>query len=233
MQVRESLSIDQSGNANGTTFTERKTYTVSRFTLIFVASIFICSIVATALLIYNFATCSQTVLGHDRRGGSDVISLDNHGNAPATQIHDDNQLNRTAENLNLRLPRTIVPILYEIKLIPYLFRDNFTFAGDVKILINVTENCQNITLHAIALTIANKDVLVRKIDGSTLQAAAGEPIGIKAQYFLEAKQFYVIELSDVLQNGSLYSVEIKYTGVLNDILQGFYRSSYTIGNDTR
>lgn len=237
MHVRENLSIDQTGNDNSngihTTFTERKTYTISRFTLIFIASIFLCSIVATALLIYNFATCSHTILRPDSRGGS-VISLDNHANGYSPSSHEhDHETNRTVENLDLRLPRSILPILYEIKMIPYLFRNNFTFAGEVQILINVTENCQNITLHAIALTIADKDVRVRKINGDTLQAPASDPIGIKSQYFLEAKQFYVIELNDALQNGSLYSVEIKYTGVLNDILQGFYRSSYTIGNATR
>lgn len=227
MQVRENLAMDQSG----TIFSQRKTYQISRFTLIFIASIFICSIIATALLIYNFATCDNYAARMDHRDNSHVISLNNgHNHGITSNIHTDG--NRTTADVNLRLPRSIVPISYDIKLIPFLYDNNFTFSGEIKIRINVTESCKNITLHAMALTIRNSDVIITKAsaDGTSI---GNKLIEIKSQYFVESKQFYIIELNEMLQNGSLYVVEIKYGGVLNDLLQGFYRSSYTIGNESR
>lgn len=240
MQMRENMSIEEStNNDNSHTRNRRKTYNVSRLTIVFVASIFLCSIIATALLIYNFATCSNTLIRTDGRAASDVIKLDNHdnyGNGSTTSDrspHDDQDINRNKDNVDLRLPRSIVPIVYDIKLIPYLFRNNFTFAGEVRILLNVTEKCQNITLHTMDLSIADSDVQVRQVKGDNLQAPTSEPLAIGSIYSLPKKHFYVIQMNDTLLNGSLYSLEIKYIGILNDIMQGFYRSSYTMGNETR
>lgn len=228
MQVRENLAMDQE-----TTFTRRKTYSISRSTLIFIASIFLCSIIATALLIYNFATCPSS--GHwpstDIRTAGHVISLNNGNEHVSTLDSHDTNTTRPQPILNLRLPRSIVPISYNLRLIPFLFSNNFTFSGEVQILVNVTENCNNITLHSNALTIRDSDVIIRKLHAG-MSPSTSKPLDIKSQYFIEPKQFYVIELNDTLQNGS-FSIEIKYTGVLNDLLQGFYRSSYNDANGTR
>lgn len=230
MQVRESLAMDQSG----TTFSSRKTYTISRFTLIFLAAIFVCSIVAVGLLIYNFATCPEISVQSQVCESSHVIPLINGDDRASHSTSKDTNTSSHANDdiLNLRLPRSVVPIRYDIKLIPFLFSNNFTFNGEVKIDVNVTENCKNITLHATALKIRDDDVRVRRstVNGSTEQSP---PLEIKSQYFVDARQFYVIEFNDMLQNGSHYTVEIKYTGILNDLLQGFYRSSYNIGNESR
>ncbi|PSN54388.1 Aminopeptidase N [Blattella germanica] len=48
-----------------------------------------------------------------------------------------------------------------------------------------------------------------------------------------ARQFLIIHLAQPLAAGSQYRVNISYIGNLNDILQGFYRSSYTVNNETR
>lgn len=195
--------------------------------------IFVTSIVATALLIYNFATCRNTTSpASDTHDTSHVISLNNGNDHEVTATEHNSHASATGGILDLRLPRSIVPITYDIKLIPFLFNNNFTFAGEVKIVVNVTESCKNVTLHATALTIHDSDVVVKKVDNQTLTTTNAR-IGIKSQYFVEPKQFYVIELNDTLLVGSLYAVEIKYTGVLNDLLQGFYRSSYTLGNESR
>lgn len=229
MQVRENLTMDQSG----TTFTQRKTYQISRFTLIFIGSLFVCSIIATALLIYNFATCANYAAQMAARDNSRVISLNNGHDHVATQnIHADGNRTTSYADVNLRLPRSIVPTSYDIRLIPFLFDNNFTFAGEVKIRINITENCKNITLHAMALTIRNSDVIITRANADGTSTGS-KLIAIKSQYFVEPKQFYIIELNETLQSGSIYVVEIKYSGVLNDLLQGFYRSQYTVGNESR
>lgn len=124
-----------------------------------------------------------------------------------------------------RLPRSVVPVSYDIQLVPFLIVDNFTFNGEVSIVVDVVENCSNITLHVAALTI--HEAKLNAIDD------VNTSIGIVEKRVDTAKQFLIIETGSELTKGSQYRLYIKYEGVLNEYLQGFYRSSYTIGNETR
>lgn len=242
MQVRENLAMD----AAGTTFTSRKTYTISRFTLIFLTAISLCTIIAAGLLIYNFATCPEIQVQSQVCESNHVIPLTHISGSNVVKPSVSNNLNtsnttitQTAshENLtDLRLPESIVPISYEIKLIPFLFENNFTFSGDVKIIVKVVKKCQNITLHAMALKIKSNDVTVRLINDTKNANGTLNPhayAAIKRVYAVEPKQFFIIEFNHTLNEDDLYEIHIKYVGILNDQLQGFYRSAYTIGNETR
>lgn len=227
----------------GTTFTTRKTYEISRFTLFFSIAILACSIVAAGLLILHFGACpGEIAVKTQVCGKENVIPMITHYGENRTKTtkfvepddgtHGDDS--HTDANVGFRLPRSIEPISYDIKLIPFLFDGNFTFDGEVNIQINITETCQNITLHAVALNIYDQDVHVRIVaDANGVRNTAERTLGIRNQYFVETKQFYVIEMSEQLQRGYVYDVYIKYTGVLNDLLQGFYRSSYKVNNTTR
>lgn len=226
-----------------TTFTTRKTFEISRFTLIFSVAILVCSIIAAGLLILHFGACPGEIAVKTQVCGKDnVIPMITHYGENRTKTtkleksedgSDDVGSNAQA-NIGLRLPRSIEPISYDIKLIPFLFEDNFTFSGEVNIQINVTESCQNITLHAIALSIDDSDVSVRVLaDPNGVRNQTERTVVIRRQYFVEPKQFYVIELSEQLERHFLYDIHIKYRGVLNDMLQGFYRSSYKVHNTTR
>ncbi|XP_050068381.1 aminopeptidase N [Anopheles maculipalpis] len=153
---------------------------------------------------------------------------------------------------DLRLPRSIEPVAYDIRLIPWLVEDNFTFVGTVEILVNVLEDCNNVTLHVAALNIHSASVervpLERRGNGKekrpTEDSEAGNEVTNDAtvlQEMLEidhnltvaSKQFYILMLKTKLRQGEQYKVRITYEGVLNDYLQGFYRSSYTANNETR
>lgn len=132
----------------------------------------------------------------------------------------------TAEVLDLFLPRSVIPLQYDLKFIPFLDEGNFTYNGVAKIRVNVTENCRNVTLHARVL----------KIDPETLNiwhVREKRNVGLEKQYIVEAKQFYVIEVEEELQAGELYEVNINFKGMLNDDLEGFYKSKYEVGNETR
>lgn len=240
MQQRDGVTMDSDGT---TTFTTRKTFEISRFTLIFSVAILVCSIIAAGLLILHFGACPGEIAVKTQVCGKDnVIPMITHYGENRTKTtkleksedgSDDVGSNAQA-NIGLRLPRSIEPISYDIKLIPFLFEDNFTFTGEVNIQINVTESCQNITLHAIALNIDDSDVSVRVLaDQNGVRNQTERTVEIRRQYFVEPKQFYVIELSEQLERGFLYDIHIKYRGVLNDMLQGFYRSSYKVHNTTR
>lgn len=142
----------------------------------------------------------------------------------------------------VRLPRSIVPITYHIKLIPpYLnnitkhandFKESdFKFYGDITIRIKVLEETTNITLHILDLEINPFDVMVWSINSQGKQAK--DTVRIEKQYEDKPKQFYIIKLFENLKFKQLYDIHIKYAGVLNEHMMGFYRSSYQSRGVTR
>lgn len=62
---------------------------------------------------------------------------------------------------------------------------------------------------------------------------AGEKLSIDRLSNDTARQFFIIHLRQPLSEGKQYRVSMSYVGNLNDVLQGFYRSSYTVNNQTR
>ncbi|XP_061503385.1 aminopeptidase N isoform X1 [Anopheles gambiae] len=147
---------------------------------------------------------------------------------------------------DLRLPRSIEPVAYDIRLIPWLVEDNFTFLGTVEVLVNVLEDCSNVTLHVAALNIHSASVERSTGRGEEQHSEAAtadessegaplvrEMVEIDHNLTVASKQFYVLMLKTPLRRGEQYVVRLRYDGVLNDYLQGFYRSSYTANNETR
>lgn len=221
-----------------TTFSERRGYTFSRTTLSLFAAIFFCSLIAAGFIVYNFAACPQipfetTICDHTfqtsfhthKSISSEKTSTDSSKESTEATIENDQQ------HVDVRLPTSIKPFAYNIHLTPFLVEKNFTFNGIVKIYINVIEDTWNITLHATAMKIRKTDVIVQLYD--TNSVSNGETINTKKHYFVEQKQFFVIQMEDILKKNNNYTIEIKYIGELNDYLQGFYRSSYMSGNETR
>ena len=47
------------------------------------------------------------------------------------------------------------------------------------------------------------------------------------------RQFFILHLTSQVTAGKQYVFRVKYRGILNDDLTGFYRSSYIINNQTR
>jgi len=120
--------------------------------------------------------------------------------------------------IDVRLPTNIKPSTYQLHLIPFIIPDNFTISGHVEIDVDVSEPSDNITLHIYDITIHEKDVIVLKEDGVM--------VDIVGHSYDEERQFYIIQLAEAPASSKL-QVSIFFTGVLNDELAGFYRSSYT------
>lgn len=193
---------------------------------------------ASVLLTYNFGKCSDINVQSEVCDKENVIpitiALNNSQSVDedamrAVQFEEDiNRSNRT----NIRLPETMHPLYYELKLMPFLVPGNFTFNGDVRILVNVTKSCRNITLHATALRIGT--VSVWSIGNATqTDDTHRSEMKVTQQFLRTPDQLFVIVFDTDLQPNNIYEVQIKYTGVLNDMLQGFYRSSYEFNNETR
>lgn len=48
-----------------------------------------------------------------------------------------------------------------------------------------------------------------------------------------SKQFFIIKFKDMLLADYQYTIHIKYTGRLQDNMEGFYKSSYRVANETK
>lgn len=95
---------------------------------------------------------------------------------------------------------------------------------------NVTEDTENVTLHAVDMHINESFTNIKEY--SEIEKVE-KIIRIVEQRNDTERQFYVIRTSDTLKSGKQYVVHLKFVGYLNDHLQGFYRSSYTVGSQTR
>lgn len=235
MQVHENFAVESE-----TPFIQRRTFTLTRNTLLLITAFFICGVIASGFLVYNFAACPETVpIEKSLCSTSNVVPLVLPPDLDKAEIFSHGSKsggkNSSAEqSTNLRLPHSVIPIAYDLKLIPFMIENNFTFNGDVRIIVNVSESTKNITLHAFALKIKNTDVMVKILNQHyNVSANKSDVQNITKQYFVYASQFYVIEFDKALQVNESYEIWIRFNGVLNDYLQGFYRSSYRMGNETR
>ncbi len=106
-----------------------------------------------------------------------------------------------------RLPETIRPVRYDVRLRPSLADASFT--GTVRVEIAVTAPAKVIVLNAAELTILGCDV-----DGTS------------ATWELEpATERLFVTPADTIATGTSV-LTIEFDGVLNDKLRGFYRSTY-------
>lgn len=114
------------------------------------------------------------------------------------------------------LPTTATPTKYVLHLEPDL--EKLTFDGQVRIQLDVHQPTDKLTCHAADLTF--KSV---KLDGSVLSDYA----------FDEKQERVTFSLASSLRPGSKAVLEIDYAGTLNDKMQGFYRSAYTLPDGSK
>ena len=112
-----------------------------------------------------------------------------------------------------RLPATVVPSAYKIFMAPDL--EAATFSGRVEISVDVNESVETFALNALDLEVG---AAVITINGTTYRSA--EP-SYDAEY-----QTANFAFDDALPLGR-GTIEISFSGILNDLLHGFYRSTYT------
>ncbi|XP_014203834.1 aminopeptidase N [Copidosoma floridanum] len=208
------MSMDE----RATTFGQRRGCTVTRCGGLGICLAFASAVLITGLLIYHFAPCEPTERGFGRSSGSTSRSGRSFGD------HDE-------DKLDVRLPGSVLPDSYELWLTPFIWDGNFTFNGEVKIVINVTESTKKVTLHAVDMMIDESFTSVKPYP--VVADGKRASIRVSRQYNDSARQFHVIQTEETLVAGKSYLVHLRYVGHLNDYLQGFYRSSYTVNNERR
>jgi hypothetical protein len=142
-----------------------------------------------------------------------AIAVMPEGRFQATQIK--------ASDNSYRLPKTAGPISYEVYLKPDF--GSFTFEGEVKVRVQVHEDTNSIVLHS------NK----QKINSITVTDNNGVELSIITANVDSATHFLTITSTPNFIKGTEYSINIAFTGILSEDMNGFYRSSYTIGDETR
>ncbi|XP_035744089.1 uncharacterized protein LOC118451536 [Vespa mandarinia] len=137
---------------------------------------------------------------------------------------EDGNMDEELPEASYRLSNNVIPIHYDIKLIPYLDEDNFTFDGETNVRFNLQKVTQTLDFHAKELTFDETDTYVEGEDGQKYK-----PIVFT---YVNATEIMKISFEKFMQKG-LYTFHVKFTGILNDELSGFYRSSYTNDNGER
>jgi puromycin-sensitive aminopeptidase len=110
-----------------------------------------------------------------------------------------------------RLPRTIIPEHYDLVLTPDL--SAATFAGTVAITLEAAQATDEVVLNAADLDI-----------GAVRLVTAGGPTLVGRAEL--ADQQAVLHFDAAVPAGSGHVLHLDFTGVLNDKLHGFYRSSF-------
>jgi puromycin-sensitive aminopeptidase len=111
-----------------------------------------------------------------------------------------------------RLPRTIVPAAYRLRLDADL--DGATFSGMVEIDVEIHKAVASFTLNAIELVVAPATVHV-----------SGREFASSAPTLEEKYETATFDFDEALPVGPA-TISLTFTGILNDQLHGFYRSTY-------
>lgn len=125
--------------------------------------------------------------------------------------------NETRADANYRLPNEVKPTRYILTLEPDL-RPNLnpaTFKGEVTIEFTALKSTQNITIHANQIKVTDN-----KLTGHD------SPINIVNLDEYPENHFLFLILEKKLTEGQNYTLNIKYTGILNLQNSGFYLGKY-------
>ncbi|KAJ3347250.1 hypothetical protein HDU83_002277 [Entophlyctis luteolus] len=118
------------------------------------------------------------------------------------------------------LPASLVPSHYNLRLIPDL--ESFTFEGTVAIDVAVVEDTFKVVLNSKNLTIHKASVFT----GEKVQHA-------DSITFNTDNETVTFEFAEALAAGSNAVVAVEFTGIHNDLMAGFYKSSYVDGDGNK
>lgn len=135
------------------------------------------------------------------------------------------------EKIDYRIPTNIIPSYYKLTLRPYLLgSDNekrFKFDGEVSIIIqNKLSNQKTIILHSKNLTYTKKELFETEKPTNTIKILETEED--------EVTNKFTLKLDTALTANLNYTLHFVYTGIMEDDMHGFYKSSYIDNkNNTR
>jgi puromycin-sensitive aminopeptidase len=125
-----------------------------------------------------------------------------------------------------RLPYTVVPSRYRLTLVPDL--SGAAFTGEVSIDVTVAEPVTDVVLNAAELTIDSATLTPTGEPGGPGGNAGGGAAALEpSSTVLDAEEERVtLTFPEPLPTGPA-TLQLSFTGILNDKLHGFYRSTFT------
>jgi len=128
--------------------------------------------------------------------------------------------------LDIRLPRHILPVHYDLTLFPDFYqpdRDYAPFYGNVSIFINITSKpTRYLVVHANELTIRETTVRMHQSSETTQD----ESVHVQRTFNFTLNQYWVVELDRDLQPQSAVWLDISFDGSMVGRWTGLYRTSY-------
>ena len=112
-----------------------------------------------------------------------------------------------------RLPRTVLPRRYDLTLTPDL--EAATFAGEETVAVEVATPTADVVLNAAEI----------EIDEATARVGDGEPLTATVSFDAGAERA-TLHFPSELPAGDA-TLQLRFRGILNDKLVGFYRSTFT------
>jgi hypothetical protein len=120
------------------------------------------------------------------------------------------------------LPTNVVPKRYTVELMPDF--DAFTFDGSVVVEVDVVEATSAITVHSKEMVWS----------AATVTLASGVVVATTSVTFDEKVETATMHFASKIPVGAATVTVASFVGELNDRLNGFYRSSYTLkGSDEK
>lgn len=115
---------------------------------------------------------------------------------------------------NVRLSGNAIPVNYKVTLKPDL--EKFTFGGEEKIDLKIQKPTNQITLHSVDLKIKGVEV---KVEEKLFKAKVS---------YNKRQESATFTFQEKLPIG-VVELYVRFSGVLNDQMRGFYRSMYEVG----
>ncbi|XP_072035872.1 aminopeptidase N-like isoform X2 [Amphiura filiformis] len=175
--------------------------------------VLLCLLLGLALgLIFGMAIKKE----HDRTAGSeDGTVLESYG--------------RDGIWNNIRLPKTLTPLKYNLHIRTDL--TNFTFNGTIDIFIKCIKNTEVVLIHSTQLEIPLHTVTIHPEN----MHHEKDRLHLKRDpWFHEEHQYLVVELKTPLKAGSVYKFSAMFSApLLHDYNAGYYRTPYDTATGER
>lgn len=219
--MENSSAADAGSNQRPTKFSYSSSVTVSKAVAILVLIILLLLLllaISIPIVVYKYATCSNTADGQQATAAPAV--------SPSPQV---------GKNLNYRLPRNLIPLRYTVhlktyipsKYVTYDSSSEFTFDGNISILMMCNYTTDVVILHTKKLNITTSSLSLFELDDNKNRRDSKRiEINTDAVEELDDLEQIRIPLKTNLIASKLYRIYANYRGELSSDLAGFYRSSY-------
>lgn len=180
-----------------------------------------------SLIALFVVTLAMLVLLFDRRHYSSTYSVTNTGqptrrtittSIPAEGFETPSVAMTTAQWESFRLPVSLKPTHYDLKLTTFVEENNFS--GSVDITFRCVETTNLVILHKEDLHIHEDAIRLTNLGRREANRLQATP-----DYHM-SYSLYIMHFQNFLTEGETYNLHLEFTGVFTPSLYGIYRSQY-------